>query len=802
MKKIGSWSELVSILFKKNSQDITLKPNTATTYTAARDVELPPGDTAHELTSATSTSTLTNKTIDADNNTISNLAHGAEVDNPSSGVHGVTGSVVGTSDSQVITNKDIDGGTASNTSRLTVPSATKATLDGLTRKEATLMYSTDLDKLFVDDGTNLNEVGSGSGSGEINYILNPDAEVNTDGYAEYDDGAVAAPVDGTGGTAANLTLTRTTTTSELVRGTASFKLAKAAADAQGEGISYDFTIDPADENKILKIAFDYKTTTNYASGDVVVYIYDVTNATLITPSVTSLVKKDADGGGEFLSTFVTTTSNSYRLILHVATTNASAYDVFFDNVVVGPGKIATGAVVTEWQPITLTPTNLPETSQSFFYKREGETMILRGSLTASGAATGTISLALPSGYTIDYSKLSTASYALLGTCSMLDLSPTGRHDGVILTNNTATNSLVFSGDDGTDLWNASAPIAAWASGDRLEVVDAQLPIVEWASSGVSYLVQENNLTGWETFSVTSSVTNATHVGYKRRVGQNIELLYQSTMTGTPASAVVTYDYPSGITPDTSVLIGAVNRDFLGSGTIRDTGTGATYPISSEYNDASSLRVNYHQDDQASSTNPIRSIAANLGATGPITGVSGDTLTLYVTFPVAAFANQPSPFVGFAEAAQDQLGLVSAGQWKGTNTNDNAATGYVGEHVLTNNSSFTNYGATNTYTDADSITLTPGDWDITAMVTSALVGSTLSFTDFFIGTVAGNNTTGRVLGLNHSSTNAPTSSSDETYSVPNYRVSISTTTTYYLKVRASYSAGTPQYLYSLQARRAR
>lgn len=83
--------------------------------------------------------------------------------------HGISGSVVGTTDTQQLTNKDIDGGTASNTSRITLPKDTTANLSSLTDKEGTLWYDTTLNAPVYNNGTDNIELASSSTPGTFAF---------------------------------------------------------------------------------------------------------------------------------------------------------------------------------------------------------------------------------------------------------------------------------------------------------------------------------------------------------------------------------------------------------------------------------------------------------------------------------------------------------------------------------------------------------------------------------------------------------------------------------------------------------
>jgi hypothetical protein len=178
------------------------------------------------------------------------------------------------------------------------------------------------------------------GADGINYILNPGAEAGVDGYVAYADAAATSPVDGIGGSPSFVTWARTTTASEILRQDASSKLTKSSGNAQGEGIAYDFSIDPRDKNAKLQISFDFKNLdSNYVNGDLKIFVYDVDNSTLIGNVVnddTGDVLIAPDDGGSFYGEIFATDSLNYRLIFHVAGTTTANWDLSVDRIKVGP----------------------------------------------------------------------------------------------------------------------------------------------------------------------------------------------------------------------------------------------------------------------------------------------------------------------------------------------------------------------------------------------------------------------------------------------------------------------------------
>lgn len=175
-----------------------------------------------------------------------------------------------------------------------------------------------------------------------NKIKNAMAQFNTSGWVTYADAATTSPADGTGGSP-NITWTRST--SSPLAGPAHFLWTKDANNRQGQGVSYDFSIDSSDQTKIINITFEWSLLSGtYSNGtavsstidsDLTVWVYDVTNASVIQLPNFKLNQGVIGHKAVFGSSFqAASNSTSYRLIIHTSTTSASAYTVAFDSFMV------------------------------------------------------------------------------------------------------------------------------------------------------------------------------------------------------------------------------------------------------------------------------------------------------------------------------------------------------------------------------------------------------------------------------------------------------------------------------------
>ena len=143
--------------------------------------------------------------------------------------------------------------------------------------------------------------------------------------------------------------------------------------------------------------------------------------------------------------------------------------------------------------------------------------------------------------------------------------------------------------------------------------------------------------------------------------------------------------------------------------------------------------------------------------------------------------------------------------QGTNTNDSATAGDVGEYKETIVADATALGlATNVIGDCTSVSLTAGDWDLSFRINFNDNSTTFTtYTDAWLSSTSGNSATGRSIPANYDSFDpVPAGQTTLVLNVDNYRVSLSATTTYYLKCRSTFTGTAPTYGAIIRARRVR
>lgn len=172
------------------------------------------------------------------------------------------------------------------------------------------------------------------------------------------------PVNGTGGAVIGTTFTRTTVNPLI--GTASFNLAKDAVSREGTGVSTDFIIDSLDKDQPLQISFAYQGSAGMTLGtssDVQVFVYDITNAALIPVTPLRTIPGPTGAAKVYVGQFnASSTSVNYRLVLHIATANANAWNLLLDDVIVNDELNPVAAtqvpsVVLQAQPISVAVTD-------------------------------------------------------------------------------------------------------------------------------------------------------------------------------------------------------------------------------------------------------------------------------------------------------------------------------------------------------------------------------------------------------------------------------------------------------------
>lgn len=405
----------------------------------------------------------------------------------------------------------------------------------------------------LDSSGNEKLIG-GSGGGALNFVgsvntndINFESTIgNWAAFADSSPGSV--PTSGLTGGSPSVTITRTTTAGQVLDGVGSGLITKGASNLQGQGVSVMASIPLGYRGQSASISIPYKVVSgSISSGDLNVFIWDVTNNALVTPGNNGVLGTSGIVQANFT---IPATCAQLRLGFFFSTTSATAVTLSFDDVNINPSTIVLSAAMSDFQSYTPTFTGFGTVSGSNFqYRRVGSNVEIMGFFTAGTPTAVQAQITLPLGLSTSSSITSkqiygyggnnqaeTSLYAILESPSvgyMLFGFPdvAGGLGTFINGNDTVSTGNTFT-------LNASIPIQGWSS----NVINGVVP-------GMSGSDWKNDLS----FVPSAGFGTTTSSSYfYRRVGDSMHVRGWFTM-GTVAASTASLALPSGYLIDSSKL---------------------------------------------------------------------------------------------------------------------------------------------------------------------------------------------------------------------------------------------------------
>lgn len=634
-------------------------------------------------------------------------------------------------------------------------------------------------KLDAGSSTNWTLTTSVGGSG-INYETDPFIKAGQGTWTTYDDGASADMVDGTGGSPSGLTITASATDTQIFSGdyAGNIKIAKAAADHQGEGLAKVYTIPNASQDAgQVYISGYYSTSTAFATGDIGIYVYDVTNAALLNVyglTDNELVGVAANTVGRFtVRVPIEATTASIRVGFHWKTASTSALDIYFSGLKVGPDALVDTPIEHYMGQLTTTGSITSNVTYTVKYWRKGSHLVARGRMDFTGAASPTataITVTLPNSLNIlSSSRIANSPFGLVE----FDISSTP-YSGFVSYSSATAVLLQYSNVSGTVIRESSSDDnepATIGNGDRINFW-YEVPIAEWdGQSGVISTTEAMNKTA-SARAYLGSAQNHTNSGGWEKI--NID----------------TADHDS---------LGLLN-------------TGSYYFVvkeSGKYRFNGAIAFNAISDGALVGARVVKNNSTVLAYTLMTTGASSNSSPQVDSGVVELAAGDYVQLDGYQNdsASEAVTTGTSATYFSIEKIPDLSVYSVYGKYEVQkdNSAGLITYPITaGQYGDLDSFSLSPGTWELMGNTTYKSNGATTT-THCWIGfsTTSGNSGTGLVIGENFNSINKETTNgSYQSVSIPSYIVEVTSATTYYLKGYAANDITNLQIGWSWVAKRLR